>query len=62
MGCAAKVSRRPLPDGTRPVNNVVRRVQGWPHDHRRAFEAGFDAHLVKPPDPEELREQARAPA
>ena len=21
---------------------------GQPHDHRRAFEAGFDAHLVKP--------------
>ena len=38
---------------------------GLPHDHRRAFEAGFDAHLVKPADPEELHElpeQARAPA
>ncbi len=28
---------------------------GQPHDHRRAFEAGFDAHLVKPAEPEELR-------
>jgi signal transduction histidine kinase/CheY-like chemotaxis protein len=29
---------------------------GQPHDHRRAFEAGFDAHLVKPAEPEELHE------
>ncbi len=38
---------------------------GQPHDHRRAFEAGFDAHLVKPADPEELRallEQVTVPA
>ena len=34
-------------------------------DHRRAFEAGFDAHLVKPAEPDELRrllEQVAAPA
>jgi CheY-like chemotaxis protein len=38
---------------------------GLPHDHRRAFEAGFDARLVKPADPEELHElpeQVGAPA
>jgi signal transduction histidine kinase/CheY-like chemotaxis protein len=38
---------------------------GQPHDHRRAFEAGFDAHLVKPAEPEELHElleQVGAPA
>ena len=29
---------------------------GQPHDHRRAFEAGFDAHLVKPAEPEDLHE------
>jgi signal transduction histidine kinase len=29
---------------------------GQPHDYRRAFEAGFDAHLVKPAEPEELHE------
>ena len=29
---------------------------GQPHDHRRAFEAGFDAHLVKPAEPEELHD------
>jgi signal transduction histidine kinase/ActR/RegA family two-component response regulator len=29
---------------------------GQPHDFRRAFEAGFDAHLVKPAEPEELHE------
>lgn len=27
---------------------------GQPHDRRRAMEAGFDAHMVKPVDPEEL--------
>jgi signal transduction histidine kinase/CheY-like chemotaxis protein len=27
---------------------------GQPHDYRRAFEAGFDAHLVKPAEPEDL--------
>jgi signal transduction histidine kinase/CheY-like chemotaxis protein len=38
---------------------------GQPHDHRRAFEAGFDAHLVKPAEPEELHdllEQVGVPA
>jgi signal transduction histidine kinase len=38
---------------------------GQPHDFRRAFEAGFDAHLVKPAEPEDLRdllEQVGAPA
>ncbi|HKI38602.1 MAG TPA: ATP-binding protein [Gemmataceae bacterium] len=37
---------------------------GQPHDCRRAFEAGFDAHLVKPADPQELHdllEQVAAP-
>jgi CheY-like chemotaxis protein len=29
---------------------------GQPHDHRRAFEAGFDAHLVKPADVEQLHD------
>ncbi len=28
---------------------------GQPHDSRLAFEAGFDAHLVKPAEPEEIR-------
>ena len=28
---------------------------GQPHDRRAAFEAGFDFHLVKPLDPDELR-------
>jgi CheY-like chemotaxis protein/two-component sensor histidine kinase len=38
---------------------------GQPHDYRRAFEAGFDAHLVKPAEPEELHdllEQIGVPA
>jgi CheY-like chemotaxis protein len=29
---------------------------GYPHDRRHALEAGFDAHLVKPVDPDGLRE------
>ncbi len=29
---------------------------GQPHDSRRAFEAGFDAHLVKPAEPEDLHD------
>jgi signal transduction histidine kinase/ActR/RegA family two-component response regulator len=28
---------------------------GQPHDYHLAFEAGFDAHLVKPAEPEEIR-------
>jgi CheY-like chemotaxis protein len=38
---------------------------GQPHDHRRAFETGFDARLIKPADPKEPHEpldQAGAPA
>jgi CheY-like chemotaxis protein len=27
---------------------------GQPEDHRRSQEAGFDAHLVKPLDPDSL--------
>jgi CheY-like chemotaxis protein len=29
---------------------------GQPEDRRRAEEAGFDAHLVKPVDPDQLTE------
>jgi CheY-like chemotaxis protein len=29
---------------------------GHPRDHRQCLEAGFDFHLVKPPDPDELAE------
>ena len=33
-------------------------VSGWgrDHDRRRAKDAGFDAHLVKPVDPKQLAE------
>jgi signal transduction histidine kinase len=44
---------------------VMVAVTGWgqPEDHRRTAEAGFDHHLVKPPDLEALREIcANAPA
>ena len=34
---------------------------GQPDDRRRALEAGFDAHLVKPVDFETLDEAIRAP-
>jgi signal transduction histidine kinase/CheY-like chemotaxis protein len=35
---------------------------GQPHDRFRAFEAGFDVHLVKPVDPDVLQELLRHPA
>ena len=54
---------RRLHDPERP--RVLVAVTGWgqPEDHRRTAEAGFDHHLVKPPDLEVLREIcANAPA
>jgi len=40
---------RASPDGTQPV---LVAVTGWgqPDDRRRSFDAGFDHHLVKPPE------------
>jgi PAS domain S-box-containing protein len=37
-------------------------LTGWGHerDKQRAFDAGFDAHLTKPADPEQLSEAIRA--
>jgi signal transduction histidine kinase/ActR/RegA family two-component response regulator len=34
---------------------------GQPHDRERSMEAGFDAHLVKPVDPDELHDLLVAP-
>jgi CheY-like chemotaxis protein len=38
-------------------------LTGWgqEQDHRRSHDAGFDYHLVKPPDIDKLRELAAAP-
>jgi len=49
----ARTMRTPHPDRAR----VIVAVTGWgqPEDHRRSGEAGFDHHLVKPPDLEVLR-------
>jgi signal transduction histidine kinase/CheY-like chemotaxis protein len=60
-----EVARRVRAALGREVYLIALTGYGQPHDHRRAFEAGFDAHLVKPADPEELRQllqQVAAPA
>ena len=60
-----EVARRVRAALGREVFLIALTGYGQPHDHRRAFEAGFDAHLVKPADPEELRkllQQVAAPA
>jgi CheY-like chemotaxis protein len=40
--------------GGRPVRLIALSGYAQPEDVRRALEAGFDAHVSKPPDPEEL--------
>jgi signal transduction histidine kinase/ActR/RegA family two-component response regulator len=45
---------RATPERGRPLLAAVTGY-GQPEDERRAREAGFDAHLVKPIDPDELR-------
>ena len=40
--------------GGEEIRLVALTGYGQPEDRRRAFEAGFDAHLVKPVDPDEL--------
>ncbi|RZA20871.1 MAG: hybrid sensor histidine kinase/response regulator [Lysobacteraceae bacterium] len=49
---------RQLRDAHAPRQRVMIAVTGWgqPEDQRRTAEAGFDHHLVKPPDLEALRE------
>jgi len=37
------------------VRLIALTAYGQPQDRRRAFEAGFDIHLTKPADPDELR-------
>jgi len=46
---------RSAPQGHRIVLAAVTGY-GQPEDRRRAEEAGFDAHLVKPVDPDQLTE------
>ncbi len=36
------------------IRLIALTVYGSPEDRRRAFEAGFDVHLTKPADPDEL--------
>lgn len=49
----------------RPGGGAIRlvAVTGWgqPDDHRRTQEAGFDGHLVKPPDLDAIRRMCAAP-
>ncbi len=40
--------------GTEGIRLVAVTGYGQPEDRRRAFEAGFQAHLIKPVDPQEL--------
>jgi signal transduction histidine kinase len=60
-----EVARRVRAELGRDIFLIALTGYGQPHDHRRAFEAGFDAHLVKPAEPEELHElleQVEVPA
>ncbi len=60
-----QLARRVRAELGRDIFLIALTGYGQPHDHRRAFEAGFDAHLVKPADPDELRrllEQVAVPA
>ncbi|HEV8672973.1 MAG TPA: GAF domain-containing protein [Methylomirabilota bacterium] len=52
-GYAVAREIRALP-GMAPVMLVALTGYGQPADRRRAFEAGFDAHLVKPVEPADL--------
>ncbi|MGC3996009.1 MAG: ATP-binding protein [Anaeromyxobacter sp.] len=46
--------------GQAPVPVVALTAYGRPEDRRRALAGGFDAHLAKPVEPEELRETLAA--
>ena len=50
-----EVARLMRDRATRPIRLVVLTGWGQESDRRRAREAGFDAHLVKPVDPETLQ-------
>jgi CheY-like chemotaxis protein len=51
-GVAQRVRATPLP---RPPRLIALTGFGQTRDRERALEAGFDAHVVKPPDPATLR-------
>ncbi|GHE43701.1 response regulator [Vulcaniibacterium thermophilum] len=55
---------RALRQGTRGDGLRLVAVTGWgqPEDHRRTQEAGFDGHLVKPPDLDGIRRMCAAVA
>jgi signal transduction histidine kinase len=60
-----EVARRVRAALGRDVFLIALTGYGQPHDHRRAFEAGFDAHFVKPAEPDDLRrllQQVAVPA
>lgn len=46
--------------GGRAIFLVALTGYGRPEDRQRALQAGFSAHLVKPPDPEQLEEMLAA--
>ena len=49
-----EVARRLRADGGDGLRLVALTGYGQPEDRRRALDAGFDAHLVKPVEPEDL--------
>jgi CheY-like chemotaxis protein len=51
-----QVARRIRSQSTQPRHLVALTGYGRPEDRQRALAAGFDAHLVKPIDPERLSE------
>jgi CheY-like chemotaxis protein len=54
----ARELRAARPEGLRLIA-----VSGYalPEDIQRAVAAGFDSHIAKPPDPEEIMRQVRSP-
>ena len=52
-GVAAHIRRQP---GGETVLLVALTGYGLPEDRRRSADAGFDVHLVKPVEPEQLAE------
>jgi DNA-binding response OmpR family regulator len=56
-----ELARKARAEGEDSVYLVALTGYGQPDDRRRALEAGFDAHVVKPVHPDDLLAAARAP-
>jgi CheY-like chemotaxis protein len=57
-----EVARRLRGAGAGPALLVAMTGYGQEEDRRKTREAGFDVHLVKPVDPQAVRELLAAPA